>query len=270
MGSTSVVIHSKKRLTRIPWLFFVVFFSLILGASEGGFWLGQRSNLQGYQETKAQLIAVEEGVLGILALLLAFSLVMAVSRFDSRRLLVVEEANAISTTYWRCRLVPPPEGTELIGLLHEYVDAKIHYFDSGTDRDCLLASRERTTQLQKELWSRAAAGALKDPRSVPAGLLLESLSRTFDLENSRWTALTVHVPGGVLWVDSLVALLASLLVGYNFGLTGHRHPISMCVLAVCVASVLAVILDLDQPRRGLIQVGQQPLIDLQRQLAEMR
>jgi hypothetical protein len=114
------------------------------------------------------------------------------------------------------------------------------------------------------MWLRAAANAQKDPRSVPAGLLLESLNQTFDLENSRGMALMVHLPSGVLWVDFLVALLAGLLVGYNFGLTGHRHPMSTWVLAVCVAAVLAVILDLD--RRGLTQVGQQPLIDLQRQL----
>ena len=53
----------------------------------------------------------------------------------------------------------------------------------------------------------------RDPS--PAGLLLESLHQAFDLETSRWTALTVHVSGAVLWVDFLAALPASLLVAYN-------------------------------------------------------
>src|SRR5262249_42854571 len=220
------------------------------------------------QVTRAQMVAVEESVLAILALLLAFSLVMAVSRFDSRRLLTVEEANAIGTTYWRCRLVPLPEGLELLDLLKEYLDAKVHFFDSGVDLERLQASRERTTQLQNEMWTRAVALAKKDPRSIPAGLLLESLNQTFDLENSRWMALTVHLPVGVLGVDFLVALLACLLVGYNFGLDGYRDHISTWALVMCVAAVLGVILDLDQPRRGLIQVGARPLIDLQRQLEE--
>jgi hypothetical protein len=214
------------------------------------------------------MIAVEESVLAILALLLAFSLVMAVSRFDSRRLLAVEEANAIGTSYWRCLLVPPPEGPELLDLLKEYLDAKVHFFDSGIDVQRLRASRGRTTQLQNEMWTRAAVHAKKDPRSIPAGLLLESLNQAFDLENSRWMALTVHLPVGVLGVDFLVALLAGLLAGYNYGLDGYRDRISTWVLATCVAAVLGVILDLDQPRRGLIQVGARPLIDLQRQLEE--
>jgi hypothetical protein len=214
------------------------------------------------------MIAVEQSVLEILALLLAFSLVMAVSRFDSRRLLTVEEANGIGTTYWRCRLVPPPEGLELLDLLKEYLDAKVHFFDSGVDVERLRASRQRTTRLQNEMWTRAVVLAKRDPRSIPTGLLLESLNQMFDLENSRWMAITVHLPVGVLGVDFLVGLLACLLVGYNFGLDGYRDGISTWALVMCVAAVLGVILDLDQPRRGLIQVDAQPLIDLQRQWEE--
>jgi hypothetical protein len=180
----------------------------------------------------------------------------------------VEEANAIGTTYWRCRLVPPPEGLELLGLLKEYLDAKVHFFDSGVDVERLRASRQRTTRLQNEMWTRAVVLAKKDPRSIPAGLLLESLNQTFDLENSRWMAITVRLPVGVLGVDFIVALLACLLVWYNFGLDGYRDQFSTWALVVCVAAVLGVILDLDQPRRGLIQVGTRPLIDLQRQLEE--
>jgi hypothetical protein len=246
----------------------LICFGALLAANEGGFWLGQRSPLTADRVARAQMIAVEESVLEILALLLAFSLVMAVSRFDSRRLLTVEEANAIGTTYWRCRQVPPPEGLELLDLLREYLDAKVHFFDSGVDLERLRASRQRTTRLQNEMWARAVVLAKKDPRSIPAGLLLESLNQTFDLENSRWMAITVYLPVGVLGVDFLVALLACLLVGYNFGLDGHRDHISTWALVMCVAAVLGVILDLDQPRQGLIQVGARPLIDLQRQWEE--
>ncbi|HEX2328688.1 MAG TPA: hypothetical protein VHN74_08190 [Candidatus Angelobacter sp.] len=259
----------RFRLSRVPWLSSLIFFGIFLAISEGGMWLGERSQLTADQ-ARAQIIAVEESVLAILALLLAFSLVMAVSRFDSRRQLAVEEANAIATAYWRCLLVPPPQGRELIRLIQKYLDAKVHFFDAGVGLESLRASRERTAQLQNEMWSRAAANSLTNPQSVPAGLLLESFNHAFDLEDARWTTLTVHVPAGVLWVDCLIGLLAGLLVGYNFGLSGHRDHVSTWVLATCVSTVLAVIMDLDQPRRGLIAVGAQPLIDLQRRLARMQ
>jgi hypothetical protein len=261
--------NPQMRLSSVPWLSSLIFFGIFLAISEGGMWLGERSQVTAGQ-VKIQIIAVEEAVLAILALLLAFSLVMAVSRFDSRRQLAVEEANAIGTACWRCLLVPPTQGRELVGLLQEYLDTKIHFFDSGVQPDSLRASRERTAQLQNEMWSRAAANSLTNPQSVPAGLLLESFNHAFDMEDARWTALTVHVPAGVLWVDCLVGLLAGLLVGYNFGLSGQHDHISTWVLATCVSAVLAVIMDLDQPRRGLIEVGAQPLIDLQRRLTKMQ
>ncbi len=249
------------------WAFGLVFLALLLIAGEAGFQIGRRSGVRVFEDTKKRISAVEAAVLGVLGLLLAFTLVMAVARFDMRRQLVIDETNAIATSYWRSQLVPPPEGPELANLLREYVDTKVHYFDAGIDLDRLWASRERTAHLQAKLWSQASAFAQKDPRSIPAGLLLQSLNQTFDLENSRWNALMLHVPDGVLWVDIIVGLLAAIKVGYAFGVGGRRHPFSLGLLAMCIATVLAVTLDLDQPRQGLIRVNDEPLIDLQHELA---
>jgi hypothetical protein len=250
--------------TMHAWFWGLLFFGLILVAGEAGFRLGRRSRVRHQQETRKLIDSVEVAVLGVLGLLLAFSLVMAVSRFDRRRDLVLEEANAIHASYWRSQLIPAPEGPALAGLLLQYVDAQVHYFDAGVDPGRLEVSRERTARLQTDLWSQAQAAAQKDSRSIPTGLLLQSLNQTFELENSRWTELQIHVPTGVIGVDVIVGLLA----GYNFGVAGNRNLISWFLLAVCIATVLAVIVDLDQPRQGLIQVDQRPLIDLQRQLQE--
>lgn len=250
------------------WLQGLLFFGLILVTAEAGFRLGLRSRARRQQETIKHIDSVGAAVLGVLGLLLAFSLVMAVSRFDRRRDLVLEEANAIDASYWRSQVIPSPEGPALARLLREYVDARVHYSGAGFNRDQLTASRERTARLKKDLWSQAQAAAQKDPRSIPAGLLLQSLNQTFELENSRWAELEFHVPSAVIGVDVLVGLLAALLVGYSFGVAGNRHHISWFLLAFCITTVLTVIVDLDQPRRGLIRVSQQPLIDLQRELEE--
>lgn len=253
-----------------PWLFSLAFFVLLLAVGEAGFRLGHRSPARRQEEAKTGIGTVEAGILGVLGLLLAFTLVMAVSRFDTRRQLVLEEANAIGTSYWRSRLVPPPDGPELANLLREYVDAKLHFFDPGFDPDLLGPSRERVARLQGELWSRAAGFARKDSRSVPAGLLLQALNQVFDLDAARWNALVIHVPETVIRVDGLIGLAAVLVVGYTFGLGGRRNPFSMGLLALCLATVLAVIVDLDQPGRGLIRVSQQPLVDLEHQLESNR
>jgi hypothetical protein len=80
----------------------------------------------------SQLGVVEGGILAVLGLLLGFTMSMAVTRFEVRKQLVLDEANAnaIGTSYLRTRLLPAPESTEIANLLREYVAVRLHYADS--------------------------------------------------------------------------------------------------------------------------------------------
>jgi hypothetical protein len=254
------------------WLTVIVFIAAIMAATELGFRHGRRLYGKEDADTKSWITTIVASVLGVLGLLLAFTMNMAVTRYDSRRLLVVEEANAIGTSYWRAQLVPPPEGPELLNLLREYTEVRVQFsaaprvqFITREGRE-INATHERSGQLQGEIWARAAAYAQKDPRSVTAGLLLQTLNQTFDLEAARWAAFHAHVPSSVIWADGLLALLASLLVGYSLGLGGHRSFFHVIMLAVCITAVMVVILDLDDPRHGFIRVGYQSLLDVQKQM----
>ena len=121
---------------------------------------------------------------------------------------------------------------------------------------------QQTTRLQAELWTRTASYAQQNPNPVSAGLLLQSLNRAIDLGEARWMAFQNRVPESVIYVNAAVGLLSMMLVGYSFGVNGRRNIFSMCVLAVSIALVLAVIIDLDRPRSGFIRGSQQPMIDL--------
>ncbi len=180
---------------------------------------------------------------------------------------MLEEANAIGTSYLRTQLLTSPESTEIASLLRQYVDVRLQYSGAGADLEHLKAAKDRAGRLQNEFWSRGVVFAQKDPRSVTAGLLLQSLNQVIDLEAARWTAFVHHVPETVIYVDGVVALLAAILVGYGYGLGRQRHLFSMFILALSITAVLAVIVDLDRPRQGFIQVSQQPMIHLQHQLA---
>lgn len=255
------------------WLTAIVLIAALVAAIELGFRQGRKLCGKADSDTKSWITTIVASVLGVLGLLLAFTMNMSVVRFDARRLLVVDEANAIGTSYWRAQLVPPPEGPELANLLREYTQtrvdfskaARIQFVTAKGDR-AVNDAHERSGQLQGEMWSRAAVYAQKDPRSVTAGLLLQTLNQTFDLEAARWAAFHAHVPPSVIWADFITALLASLLVGYSLGLSGHRSIFHMVMLALCITVVMVVILDLDDPRHGFIRVGYQPLLDVQRQM----
>ena len=102
---------------------------------------------------------------------------------------------------------------------------------------------------------------------VPSGLLLQTLNEAIDLESTRWMAFNNHVPVTVVYLNGLVALLAVNMVGYTLGLGRQRQLYSTSMLALAITVVMVVVLDLDRPRRGLVRVSQQPMIELQHQLA---
>jgi hypothetical protein len=242
----------------------LVFFALMMGATEVGFRLGRKSEAKASDKTKAAVEIVEAAILGILALLLGFTMSMSVSRFEARKQLVLTEANAIGTAYLRAELLPPPEGSEISKLLRQYIDVRVEYGTTRNDPTRLDSLRAQSAELQTQFWGRAVAYEQKDPNPVRVGLLLESLNQAIDLESARRTAFQNHVPESVIYVNGIVGILATMLVGYTFGLHGKRQIFSMCVLALAIALVISLIIDLDRPRSGFVRGSQQPMIDLQR------
>jgi hypothetical protein len=239
-----------------------VYFAILLGSNELGFRLGLKVSAKTRADTRSQIATVEAALLGVLALLLGFTMTLAVSQLENRRQLVVDEANAIGSARFQAQVLPTPEGPEIAALLEKYVGVRVEYGTSGTDLARLASLHTETAQLQKVLWAHAAAYAQKDPNPVKAGLLLQSLNHAFDLEGERWMALHNHVPQSVIFINALVGLLAVTLVGYTFGLGQQRDTFSTCLLALSITLVLAVITDLDRPRTGFIRANQQPMIDL--------
>jgi hypothetical protein len=240
-----------------------VFFALMLAATEAGFRLGRKAEVNTPDKIKASVSTVEGAMLGVLGLLLGFTMSMAVSRFEARKQLVLDEANAIGTACLRAELLPAPEGPEIGSLLRQYINVRVQYGTTGNDPTQVDRSRAESARLQNEFWSRAVAYGQKDPNSVRAGLLLQALNQAIDLESARRMAFQNHVPDTVIYANGIVGILAVMLVGYAFGLNGRRQMFSICALAVAITLVLGVVVDLDRPRSGFIRVSQQPMIDLQ-------
>src|SRR5262249_29681498 len=137
--------------------FGLAFLVLMLAASEVGFRLGRRPNQQKRENAKSQISAIEAGILGVLGLLLGFTMSMAVGRFEMRKQLVLEEANAIRDAHLRTQLLPSTEGHEIADLLRAYVNVRI---PSDTDRpvyDHMAAAQQEAVRLQNAFWQRAVA-----------------------------------------------------------------------------------------------------------------
>jgi hypothetical protein len=236
--------------------------ALFLLAIEAGYRLGRRNRLSIGDHTKSQLNTIQGAMLGLLALLLGFTFAMAISRFEVRKQLVLDEANAIGTTFLRAQLLPEPPRREVSNLLRRYVEARLEFYEAGRDRKKLSTVRVKTERLHNQLWAYGVAVGEKDARAVTTGLFLQSLNETIDLHAKRLTALENHVPEITLVLLYFVAVMATGLIGYGCGLSGLRNFFVTIISSILIAAVIMVIIDLDRPSRGLIRVSQQRMIDL--------
>jgi len=246
----------------------LILLALMLAATEIGFRFG-RVALRQEEATRSQISNIQTAILAVLGLLLGFSVSMAVSRFERRQQLVIDESNAIGTAYLRAQLISAPEGADTARLLRDYLDARLQSTAPGRDRKLSDDANALAVRLQDECWAQALAFAQKDPRSVTTGLLLDALSHMIDLEATRAATSANHVPETVIYVDALVSIIACLLVGYGYGLGKIRHQLSAVMLALAIVLVLLLILDLDRPRDGLIRVSQRAMLQLRDRLHAM-
>ena len=248
------------------WVLAIAYLALFLLAMEMGFRFARRVAPDVLQRVNTPVLAIETAMLGLLGLLLGFSTSMSVSRFEERKHLVLEEANALGTSYLRTQLLASPHDKEMQALLCRYVDLRLESTKAGEDLARITAARNVTMRLQTEFWNKVSVFAKNDPHPVPASLLLQSINQAIDMEGARWMALHNIVPHSVMIANATVGLLAASLVGYSFGLAGSRQPYSMAILSIAITIVLVVIIDLDRPRSGSIRVSQQPMIDLRTQM----
>mgnify|MGYP000863737173 CR=1 FL=1 len=248
------------------FLLLLILLAGLLAAIEAGFRIGHRVSLRSNDADKTHVGLLQSAALGLLALLLGFAFFMAASRYDARKALVLEEANAIGTAYLRAGMLPAEPGRQARRLLREDAAARLAFFAAGIDPALLDKANAEAERLEAALWALALDAARDDPRSVSAGQFAEAVNAVIDVHEKRRVALDDHVPEAVLYL--LVGLAAATLglVGYACGLARRRRFGANLVFALLVVLVITTILDLDRPRRGLIEVSQASLVRLQASL----
>ena len=235
---------------------------LVAGAAEIGNWLGRRFRRPGAEG--ADIGTLTAAALGLLALLLAFSFSIALSRFDARRGMVLDEANAIGSAANFARLLPQPEQGPILGLLRDYAAVRLAL---GDDSDARTPDDiGRSLDLQMKLWREAAAASVASPQSLPAANFAKALNELTNIHEARLTNLRYHVPAAVIFMLIGVAIVAMGFTGYNSGALGARRRIPDLIMSVTIALLIMLVLDLDDPRQGLIKVPVQPLADVAAEL----
>ncbi|MGH6879532.1 hypothetical protein [Hypericibacter sp.] len=207
-------------------------------------------------------LTLEAAALGLLALFMSFTFSMALSRFDARQNLVIEETNSIGTAALRAGLLPESASAETRSLFHRYVEIRVALGREPPTPEALAAGFRESGELWNQLWQKAKAATAADPHSIPAGLLVQALTEMSDLQEKRLAASRNHVPFEAFLLLDAIAIVSLGLAGYVGGLTGGKGRIVVGMVSVLVASVIGVTGDLDRSRIGFIQVNEQPFYDL--------
>jgi hypothetical protein len=255
--------QTARVLDSLPlWGLFIAILVVVLLSVECGYRLGKFRRSRNEQEKEAPVGTMVGATLGLLAFVLAFTFGLAAARFDARRQVLLDEANAIGTTYLRSGMLPERRD-EIRALLRDYVGARLDAVHSGNFAEGI----RRSEDIQQQVWKEAESIAEKNPNSIVVGLFIQSLNDTIDLHAKRVQAgVRSRIPGAI-WVGLFaVAVLSLTAMGYLEGLSGTRRSLAVIAVAVAFSVVIELIADLDRPQEGVLRISQQALLDVQRSM----
>jgi hypothetical protein len=223
---------------------------------EAGRRIGRRRDAHDPDSARVGLNAIEGSIFALLGLLIAFTFAAAATRFEMRRQLVIQEANAIGTAWLRLDLLPAAAQPGMRRTMRDYVDARLAAYRQIPDLDAAQRELARAQALQGDLWSAATAAANAGAPSPTTMLLLPALNEMFDITTTRTMSARAHTPPIVIGLLFAVSLGCALFAGFGTATASRRSLIHMVFFAAVVTVTVYVILDLEYPRIGLIRVDE--------------
>jgi hypothetical protein len=193
--------------------------------------------------------------LTLLGLLIGFSFSMATSRYDQRKNLEEEEANAIGTEYLRADLLPATDAAKVRTLLKEYLDQRIQFYVARNDEEAQQVNSS-TAQVQAELWSTVPAHAAAAPNAITA-LFASGMNDVINSEGYTQAAWWNRIPTAAWALMVIIAIGCNLLLGYYS--RGVKSARLLAILPLFISIAFMLIADIDTPRHGVIRVIPQNL-----------
>ena len=244
---TTMLLHS-------PALFGLLLFAALLLAVE----LGRRLGLRWAPRdggSHGGTAALDSAVFALFGLLIAFTFSGAASRFDARRDLIVQEANAIGTAYLRVDLMAGADQPAMRDGFRHYVDSRLAAYRQVSDPVAFKAALERSAAIQNEIWKRAIAATQKTGSAPAIGTqLVPAINDMIDITTTRAMATQMHPPGIVYGLLLGLAFASALLAGYGVGAAHARHWLHSMIFAAILTVTLYVIVDFEHPRMGSMRV----------------
>ena len=242
------------------WAVYLGTVAMQLLVAEIGFRIGMRIQRRD-PSAKGEPITntVLGGVLALLAFIIAFAIGIVIDQHTSRRAMVTAEANAVGTAYLRAGFLDEPDLTKSRDLMRDYVEIRLA---AASDPAQLEITLKHSGEIHDELWAIVEDNIRQGNESDIMALYVESVNEVIDVHALRLAAVNLRLPRlvGILVYSAM--LLSFLLVGIANSADGERDFVAMLLFSLAFVAVFMIIVDLDRPQQGLINVSQTALSDL--------
>ena len=239
-------------------LFILMLISSYIGKLTGNYIRKKTGTEEKLPETSA--------LIALLFFLLAFTFGMSGDRYDSRRKVVVEEANIIGTAILRSDLYPDSTRILFRNDFKDYVETRISYYEVGADVKGIFKADSLSQIISAKLWKRASTLS-KDPANLAATQqMIPALNDMIDITTTRLSGEKAKVPQSILVMLFFLAMIIAFYGGYSEGRKGKIDWLVQIGFCVLVSLVVLFTLDLDRPRRGFVNLDtpNQTIIDLRK------
>ncbi len=247
---------------------FLVTVILVVLSIELGYKMGVVARRRSVKEKALPVPTIAGSILSMLGFILALTFGIVANRYDAKKTLVREEANAIGTAWLRSQLLPDGERMSASKLYKDYLDIRLH---GGTviDDEALPKLLMQTTQIHRALWEMALVNAKRDLNSDAGALYFESVNKVIDIHTLRVAkGLQARLPWAIWIVFYALLMLGMLSIGHEIAMANAERRWAVIVLSLSFSLVIILIVLMDRSQSKLIPVSQQPLIDLRASMEE--
>lgn len=225
-----------------------LFFSMLL-AMNIGYRFGTRKT-----KTDSDNSGILSSLLGLLALLLAFTFGMSGSRYENRKASLIDEANCIGTAILRADTYPDSLKQEFKKDFEIYLDSRIAYLESNRNDEKVKEALTISTKISQKLWETATLNSKNKDLFLPSNMMIPALNSMFDSASTTNTVYNSNVPESIVYLLLVFSIIISFYIGYSSGFKKEIDKFYILGFCLLTSIVIYITLDLDRPRRGSINM----------------
>jgi hypothetical protein len=246
----------------------IALFALLSLAYELSYRLGMRSRTTVTEYYDGNFRVLKSSLLGLMALLLAFTFSMAAQRHQSNQDLVMKESNLLYSVMLESRGLPQAESQTFLQHLARYSQARLDFFFAGRDLDKAYLAIKQTKAIHSQMWDEIQHLLDTEPQNLAAHKIHEMLVDEWTIYRQRVSVFENRVPDAVFLLLFLACTLGMTLLGFGSGMARRRERLGTLAFALLLCSVIYIVQDLDRPRRGLFVISQGPMLELKESIEQ--